>query len=1026
MCLSERGNVLRENQSLFDTVETLKKDLDKATKSKEEYIKECDMLRKKNMEMMRNRNEYMQSDDDLISEKDKMAYVSLEMANQEIEKLKKHIERGKNEVAKANQEMEIAKGRRDWAIVEREKIVNERDSMRNLCDELRKERDTSTSRLLSAIRDKDEANSKIEILKEKIDTLTKRLKSAEAKSAKAPTSSEESSEDEIEVNVTHLLVNADLGLTLQCNPESGEYNNNNSYPKVIHVESDSIFAGKLFRGDNIQYVNGIDCSTLSQRMLFKTIRTSAPTCKMTVRRSKQYEKEVYGVKLKNIKNSGISFDIGVFIRDIKVNSPGFYEPLMFEGDRVLQINNQVIEKNVRNYDDLNQLLMKIEDEENIQMKLQRTFSVNRSATAAVAVQQPTNNRWSKMINSSTQTTADRNSSVPGFSTETVPFTPTSDIHDQESSSNYSNASLPSPNSSKSLSKFSGSYILQKFRKIRKTNKDTHENDALAVLDSILDSQDSWDSKDKKKNKHKQMIAKSWPRAAINTNVSETSQSGTIVFNRKKERPKLFPIDAEEPSSKAKMVVKDNSPKDNEIEMSQMTNNLFTPPPLQYPIHPPQPTKRGFITPQTFQPNVQTFERRSAEKKFTYDNPDLKRRSLNVSGYNAAAVRQNFHRNSFSPIKPVSTTSTKTPFIDIHAPSSLSNEKYLSKNTQRFDSIDKNTSMDSTYSHNSKIQPRNAMLVPEHPRVFQPELQQYANDMGYLKQQYPSPIMFPQHEATPNTSSNLYSSIRSSQNSSTDGSLSFEKMKLLDSKEEMFQPRRTPVSYHDGTFPRKLIPKLVKTSNNSLDYGASAERASPLPKFQIHLIKPGKGPINGRVNMLAYGQSYKPNIGDQREIRIDKSSNQLGISIEYRKGRGIFVSQVEENSIASQVGLQIGDQLLDISGINLRSATFDMAAKIIRQCSNSISILAQYNPLKYKEPVGSDEDSTPQNSPKLAMRSMMSEDSLQEFKHMSLSSHLQPLVSNGTLKKSQPSSRMSSETSTSSGKEQPRVVLLHVK
>lgn len=881
MCLSERGNVLMENQSLFDTVESLKKELEKAAKSREEYVKECDILRKKNMELMRNRSEYMQSDDDLISDKDKMAYLSLEMANQEIEKLKKQVERGKSEVLRANEEVEIAKGRRDWAIVEREKIVHERDSMRNLCDELRKERDTSTSKLLSAIRDKDEAKGKIESLNVKIDLLTKRLKSAELKNQKA--SNVDNSEDEIEVNVSHLLVNADLGLTLQCNPESGEYNNNNSYPKVIQVESDSIFTGKLFRGDNIQYVNGIDCSTLSQRMLFKTIRTSAPTCKMTVRRAKQYEKEVYGVKLKNIKNSGLSFDIGVYIRDIKLNSPAFFEPLMFEGDRVLQINNQVIEKNVQNYDDLNDLLMKIEDEENIQMKLQRTFSVNR--TAAAAVVQPThNNRWSKMINSSTQTSPDRNSSVPGFSTETVPFTPTSDIHDQESSSNYSNASLPSPNSSKSLSRFSGSYLLQKLKKIRKTNKDTHENDALAVLDSILDSQDSWDSKDKKKNKHKKMIAKSWPRAAINTNVSETSQSGTIVFKRKKERPKLFPIDSEERSSSNNIGTKDGSK--DEIE-NQMVNNLFTPPQLQqYPLYPP---KRGFITPQTYQPNVPTFERRSAEKKVTYNHPDLKRHSLNVTGYNAA-IGTNFNRNSFLPIKPVSMTSNKNQFTDMHTPSLPSDKYHTSKNEHT-------STMDSTYSR-SKNPPRNTMLLPDHVRVFQP----YANDMNFIKQ-YPSPIMFPQHEvSTPNTSSNLYSSIRGSQTSSTDGSLSFEKMtKLQDSKEEVFAPRRTPVSFHDGTFPRnKLIPKLVKTSNNSLDYGASAERASPLPKFQIQIIKPGKGPINSRKSALPFGQSYKPNIGEQREILIDKSEKSLGISIQSKKERGIFVSQVDENSIARQV------------------------------------------------------------------------------------------------------------------------------
>lgn len=104
---------------------------------------------------------------------------------------------------------------------------------------------------------------------------------------------------------------------------------------------------------------------------------------------------------------------------------------------------------------------------------------------------------------------------------------------------------------------------------------------------------------------------------------------------------------------------------------------------------------------------------------------------------------------------------------------------------------------------------------------------------------------------------------------------------------------------------------------------------------------------------------------------------------------------------------------------MRSATYDLAAKFLRQCGNSITMLVQYNPLKYEELSGSDEDSTPQNSPK-AMRSMISEDSLQEFKHLS-HSHLQPLVSNGTLKKS---SNQSQKINTDTmGKEKPRVIYI---
>ncbi len=223
----------------------------------------------------------------------------------------------------------------------------------------------------------------------------------------------------------------------------------------------------------------------------------------------------------------------------------------------------------------------------------------------------------------------------------------------------------------------------------------------------------------------------------------------------------------------------------------------------------------------------------------------------------------------------------------------------------------------------------------------------------------------------------------------------------------------------GTFPRKMkaykmptnqvgLPgfsgersKPVKISNNSLDYCSTPDRASPMPTFQIQIIKPGRNVnVNKRNSMPPYGKGYMPNIGEKRRVDIEKSEKPLGISIRCRNNRGIFVSHVGENSIASQVGLQVGDQLLEFCGINMRSATYDLAAKFLRQCGNSITMLVQYNPEKYEELSTSDEnvsrsdDSTPQNSPK-ATRSVISTDSAQSAsKRMS---SVPPQDSTGTIK-----------------------------
>lgn len=84
-------------------------------------------------------------------------------------------------------------------------------------------------------------------------------------------------------------------------------------------------------------------------------------------------------------------------------------------------------------------------------------------------------------------------------------------------------------------------------------------------------------------------------------------------------------------------------------------------------------------------------------------------------------------------------------------------------------------------------------------------------------------------------------------------------------------------------------------------------------------------------------------GELRWISIEKSVEPLGIQISCVDSGGVYVSTVSESSLASKVGLQIGDQLLEVCGINMRSATYQLAANVLRQCGNSITMLVQYNP-----------------------------------------------------------------------------------
>lgn len=171
--------------------------------------------------------------------------------------------------------------------------------------------------------------------------------------------------------------------------------------------------------------------------------------------------------------------------------------------------------------------------------------------------------------------------------------------------------------------------------------------------------------------------------------------------------------------------------------------------------------------------------------------------------------------------------------------------------------------------------------------------------------------------------------------------------------DMIPINYTP-GYEGGTFPRKKenprfrIPSnpsvASKNSTGKISTGSierTSERGSPMPIFQVEVLSPGNR--DKRSSVPDYCWPQKPLPGELRRVHIDKSNEPLGIQINCPESGGIFVSTVNVNSLASRVGLQIGDQLLEVCGINMRNATYNLAASVLRQCGNSITMLVQYSP-----------------------------------------------------------------------------------
>lgn len=75
-------------------------------------------------------------------------------------------------------------------------------------------------------------------------------------------------------------------------------------------------------------------------------------------------------------------------------------------------------------------------------------------------------------------------------------------------------------------------------------------------------------------------------------------------------------------------------------------------------------------------------------------------------------------------------------------------------------------------------------------------------------------------------------------------------------------------------------------------------------------------------------------------------------------KGVFVSSVTENSLAFQVGLQVGDQLLEVCGLNLRACGKERAALVLHQVGNTITMKVQFNPVEYHHSIGTAMGSRP--------------------------------------------------------------------
>ncbi|XP_052266355.1 disks large homolog 5-like isoform X3 [Dreissena polymorpha] len=154
-------------------------------------------------------------------------------------------------------------------------------------------------------------------------------------------------------------------------------------------------------------------------------------------------------------------------------------------------------------------------------------------------------------------------------------------------------------------------------------------------------------------------------------------------------------------------------------------------------------------------------------------------------------------------------------------------------------------------------------------------------------------------------------------------------------------------YQEHRYRNPSIPSVnVSINDTSGSIVSDGDLESMCSPFQeMHKMLPQSSlPLD---HSLPRRKPSKPKLHETRTISFEKTLKPVGFQIEMGPvSGGIFVRSVNENSQAAMEGLVVGDQLLEICAINMRNATYDLAARVLQQCGSNLTMLVQYNPEKY--------------------------------------------------------------------------------
>ncbi|XP_065226709.1 disks large homolog 5 isoform X2 [Planococcus citri] len=930
---NESKQYLEEKKTLSYHIETLKREIASALHDRDKALKECNNFREKfgeftakeesQRESFKSRFDYsfirerdqhrkdsceMQSTSmDMFSKCQKETMDNLDQANQEIEKLHKYIDKQQTELQEALQEAEVSKRRRDWAFTERDKIVLERESIRTLCDRLRKERDRAVSDLAEALRDSDdikrqrnETTKELKVLKEKMEAqFEKENRMLQLNTTGHSYSHDSAIDTDLQEWDTEML-NIDLNSLTTVDDLGVELvggRDDPYYPNDSGIYVSSVSKGSILEGK--LRVN--DC----------ILRVNNLDCSNVSKR----------MVIESLRSNGGSCNIlvkrrrigarSLFTTQLQLNNydhglaleTGMYICKIAPGSLAakegnLAVGDRVLSVNNKPMDGLKsaQEAMAILNQPADVLIITTLKSTHCSSNCGGGSNRDV---YKKYTNSSTQTQTEQRPNFIMRYDNRQSYPVSSKVETGKQTSNM--GKWDTVNRAKDLVR---ERRFLKFDKKQNRNSspitafDQERDDALAELDSVLES-------------HTDRNNRSTPQQQPPPQVQRKPQKNKELEKNGGTWPKARIGPLIEHSTGTILhprKAKERSP------LSLLLN-----PTSNYSL--PQPfcnTSRPEESHPTSQKNSLDFSVKSGNiGKDMLEHYVKKKTSKYAISDVVDVTNEPPHSRAHSQIYNVPCLFT--PLVQLpHRGHQLLDLRYPS--SQSGESI-------------SLTDGRTYCFEPSYDSVSQ------------FHHKYSPSADSTYHKVDNTNASNLHSL-------STSG----------------YQSDEIPGSYHryeGGTFPRKKEnprfripsnPSVASKTSGKLSTGSiikSSNIVSPVATYQGKLLNPLQ---NKRNSLPNYCWSHNPKL-DERTVTIENSGEPLGFQVQYSDSGAVFVSAVAEHSKADRQGLQVGDQVLDVFGMNMRNCPYGYFERVLGQCGDSVEMRVQYNPHKYNAVFGSDGSAT---------------------------------------------------------------------